>query len=61
MRHDILIRNGLLIDGSGNPGIVGDLAIAGGRIAAAGPKLAVDAHRVIDAGGLVVAPGFIDI
>jgi N-acyl-D-amino-acid deacylase len=59
--YDILIRNGLLIDGSGSPGIVGDLAIADGRIAATGPDLAGEARRIIDARGLAVTPGFIDI
>jgi N-acyl-D-aspartate/D-glutamate deacylase len=60
MPHDIVIRNGLLIDGSGSPGVAADLAIAGGRIAAIGQQLG-DARRVIDAAGLAVAPGFIDI
>src|SRR5207342_3462931 len=49
------------IDGTGSPGVVGDLAVAGGRIAAIGPRLAESATRVIDASGLAVAPGFIDI
>ena len=59
--HDILIRGGILFDGAGNPGVVGDLAIAGGRIAAIGPSIADAARKIIDAGGLAVAPGFIDI
>jgi len=58
---DILIRGGTLYDGSGRPGESGDLAIAGGRIAALGPALSGAAERVIDAGGLAVTPGFIDI
>src|SRR5215468_8854447 len=58
---DILIRGGTLIDGSGAPGARGDLAIAGGRIAALGASLDGRADKVIDAGGLAVTPGFIDI
>jgi N-acyl-D-amino-acid deacylase len=58
--YDILIRGGILLDGTGEPGIAGDLAIEGGRIADIG-RIAGPARRVIDAGGLTVAPGFIDI
>jgi N-acyl-D-amino-acid deacylase len=61
MSTTILIRHGTLIDGSGSPGIVGDIALASGRITALGPSLAVDANKVIDADGLVATPGFIDI
>jgi len=61
MSHDLLIRGGLLIDGTGRPGVRGDLAIADGRIAALGDNVPTEAHRVIDADGLAVAPGFIDI
>ena len=62
MTWDILIRRGTLLDGGGNrPGTVGDIALASGRIAALGPSLAVEAKKVIDAYGLAVAPGFIDI
>src|SRR5689334_7381597 len=58
--HDILIRGGTLFDGTGNPGVPGDILIAGGRIAAIGSGLASSANT-IDAEGLAVAPGFIDI
>jgi N-acyl-D-amino-acid deacylase len=58
--NDILIRGGTLFDGTGEPGVAGDLAIEGGRIAGIG-HVAGSARRVIDAGGLAVAPGFIDI
>jgi N-acyl-D-amino-acid deacylase len=60
MPHAILIRGGTLFDGSGAAGIAADLAIAGERIAAIGQNLG-DAAKVIDATGLAVTPGFIDI
>jgi N-acyl-D-amino-acid deacylase len=61
MPPDILIRGGLLLDGTGAPAQRGDLAIRDGRIAAVGVNLVRDAAKVIDADGLAVAPGFIDI
>jgi N-acyl-D-amino-acid deacylase len=61
MTSDILIRGGTLIDGSGRPGEICDIAVRDGRIAALGPSLAEGAAKVIDAEGLAVAPGFIDI
>src|SRR6516162_9331724 len=57
---DTLVRNGLVIDGSGRPGAVVDVAVAGDRIAAVGRLAGAAAGRVIDATNLVVAPGFID-
>ena len=57
---DLVIRNGTVIDGSGNPSRVADVAVQDGKIAAVGPKLGA-AEREIDASGLVVAPGFVDI
>jgi N-acyl-D-amino-acid deacylase len=59
--HDILIRGGLVYDGSGMPGAPGDVAIRDGRIAAIGPRIEQPAGKTIDATGLAVAPGFIDI
>ncbi|MEX2616581.1 MAG: amidohydrolase family protein [Alphaproteobacteria bacterium] len=59
MAYDLLIRNGRIIDGSGMPGYRGDISIKDGKIAEIG-KLGGAAERVIDAEGLVVAPGFID-
>ena len=61
MSFDLLIRGGTLIDGSGSVGTRGDVAIAGGRIAALGRSLDGAARKVIDADGLAVTPGFIDI
>src|SRR5438046_1813158 len=61
MTWDILIRGGTLYDGSSRPGGRGDVAIADGRVAQIGRDLPADAKRVIDAAGLAVTPGFIDI
>jgi N-acyl-D-amino-acid deacylase len=58
---DIVVRGGTIYDGSGKPGRVGDVAIRGDRIAAVGDVGAVRARRVIDADGLAVAPGFINM
>jgi len=61
MNWDVLIRGGLVIDGSGRPGEIADVAIDGERIAAIGKSLPAGSARVIDAEALAVAPGFIDI
>jgi N-acyl-D-amino-acid deacylase len=58
--YDILIRGGTLIDGSGAPRYVADLAIDGARIAAIGDLGSAAVRQVIDAAGQIVAPGFID-
>ena len=58
---DILIRGGTVIDGSGCPGVLADVGMQGDRIVAVGPLQGAMAHTVIDAAGLTVAPGFIDI
>ena len=59
--YDIVIRNGHIIDGTGSPWYSGDVAIRGGRIAALGKLDGAPAKRTIDARGMVVAPGFIDM
>jgi N-acyl-D-amino-acid deacylase len=59
--HDLLIRGGLLYDGTGGIGVAADVAIKDGAIRAIGSRLAEPATRTIDATGLAVAPGFIDI
>ncbi len=58
---DVLIKGGTVVDGSGAPGRPADVAIAGDRVVAVEPLPAAGAARVIDATGLAVAPGFIDM
>ena len=58
---DILIKGATIYDGSGRAGYVGDVAIAGDKIAAVGNVQVAGSPRVIDGAGLVVAPGFIDL
>ena len=58
---DVLIRNGRIADGAGDVSFIGDLAIRDGGIAALGFLPKATAKRVVDAKGLVVAPGFIDV
>src|SRR6266487_245392 len=59
--YDVLIRNGRVLDGSGNPWLAADIGIRGGRIADMGRLGNAAAARVIDARGLTVSPGFIDV
>lgn len=60
MRYDLLIRDALLLDGSGAAGTRGDIGVSAGRIAAMG-RLDGDAASVVDARGRAVSPGFIDV
>jgi N-acyl-D-amino-acid deacylase len=60
-RFDVLIRNGRVLDGSGNPWYRADLGIRGDRIVAMGRLDDATANAVVDATGLYVAPGFIDV
>ena len=59
MSYDLLVKNGRIIDGSGMPSFHGDVAVSHGKIVEIGRMNGV-AKRVIDAEGLVIAPGFID-
>lgn len=59
--YDVLIRNGHILDGTGNPWYAADVAISGDRIAAIGNFSQAKAKHVIDASGLIVSPGFIDM
>ncbi|MGH7947085.1 MAG: N-acyl-D-amino-acid deacylase family protein, partial [Opitutaceae bacterium] len=59
MPYELLIKGGRIYDGSGMPSYVGDVAVQGGRIVEIG-RIRESAERTIDAGGLAVAPGFID-
>ena len=57
--YDLLIKNGLVVDGTGAPRRHADIAITGGKIVEIG-KVTASATQVIDAADLVVAPGFVD-
>ncbi|MBN8904537.1 MAG: amidohydrolase family protein, partial [Rhodospirillales bacterium] len=57
--HDTVIRGGTIVDGSGSAGVTGDVALEGDRIVQVGGK-AGPARREIDAGGLLVTPGWVD-
>ena len=59
MTYDLLIKNGTVVDGSGNPGYRADVAVSGGKIAAIG-RINERAKQTIDAEGHIVSPGFVD-
>ncbi len=61
MNFDVIFVDGKVIDGAGNPWFKADVGVKGDKIVAVGCLSGSEAGRVIDAGGLVVAPGFIDI
>jgi N-acyl-D-aspartate/D-glutamate deacylase len=58
--HDVVIRSGTIVDGTGEPARTGDVAIDGGRVTGVGGKAGA-ARREIDADGLLVTPGWVDI
>ena len=60
-RYDVIVRGGTVYDGSGRPGVRADVAVQDGRIAAVGDLRAARAEKVLDAAGLAVAPGFINM
>jgi dihydroorotase/N-acyl-D-amino-acid deacylase len=60
-RYDVVIRHGRIIDGTGSPWYAGDIGIRAGRIAAIGRLDSAAARQTVEADGLVVAPGFIDM
>ena len=59
MKYDRILRGGTLVDGTGAPGRKADLAMKDGRVFF--PEAGAEAEEVLDVGGLVVCPGFIDI
>ena len=60
MAHDLIVRDGLIVDGTGTEPYVGDVAIDGDRIAAVG-KVEGDGHQEINAAGHAIPPGFVDL
>jgi N-acyl-D-amino-acid deacylase len=61
MTHDLVILNGTVVDGTGADAFVADIAVDDGRITEVGVLASTAAHRTIDATGLLVAPGWVDI
>ncbi len=60
MKVDLIIKNGLIIDGTGNPGFYGDIAVDSGQITAVASRLELDAVKCVDAKNCLVIPGLID-
>jgi N-acyl-D-amino-acid deacylase len=59
--HDLVLRNGRVVDGTGSPWYRADIAIRGDTIVAIAPRIEAPARRVIDLGDQVVSPGFVDL
>ena len=58
--HDLIVRGGTVVDGTGGPAVAADVAVDGGRITQVG-RVDGDAAEVIDATGKLVTPGFVDV
>lgn len=61
VHYDLIVRNALVVDGTGAPGRVASLAVTGGRIAAIGDLVGAGARAEVDGAGLALCPGFIDM
>ncbi|HDP80461.1 MAG TPA: D-aminoacylase, partial [Spirochaetes bacterium] len=59
--YDLIIRGGTVIDGTGRAGFTADVAVRGDKIADIAPSIPQKSKKEIDAKGLVVSPGFVDI
>ncbi|HAQ21997.1 MAG TPA: hypothetical protein DCR10_00480, partial [Acidimicrobiaceae bacterium] len=59
--HDLLIRGGWIVDGTGAERRRADMVVDSGRITTIGPDLKADSARVIEADGRMVCPGFVDV
>src|SRR6516165_3112010 len=59
--YDVIIRNGTVVDGTGRPRFRGDIAISDGVLVQVGGIVEGEAAEVIDADGLIVTPGFVDV
>ena len=58
---DLVIKHGKIIDGTGNPWFYGDVAVKNGKVYKVGNLFNLPARTILDATGLVIAPGFIDV
>jgi len=61
MNNSLGIRGGRILDPGSGVEVVGDVLIREGRIAAVGPDVAAEAERIVDASGLIVCPGLVDL
>ena len=59
--HDLVVRGGLIVDGSGEPAFTGDVAVKDGLISAIGAAVDGKGVREIDGTGLLITPGWVDI